>query len=203
MVPVAATLASLDLYVLTRGQAAGPAGALGAAGTTLTAAFYLLIAWCYLRRGPAIATADSLTAHLAAVAGTFLPFAMPLLGSGPPGQLRQLGADLLLVTGTSWAIWSLRYLGRSLSVLAQARAVVDGGPYRWVRHPLYTGELVAALGLVVRSGTLASAAAWLVLCGLQAYRAAQEEQLLLATLPGYLAYHDRTPALLPVRLRRT
>src|SRR5271166_617115 len=96
MVPVAALLASLDLYVLTPGRPADP-DALGWAGAALTAAFYLLIAWCYLRRGPAIATADSVAAHAAAVAGTFTPLAMPLLSSGAPGQLQQLVADLLLV----------------------------------------------------------------------------------------------------------
>ena len=42
-----------------------------------------------------------------------------------------------------------------------------------------------------------TAALWLVLCGLQAYRALREEQVLLAALPGYRDYRSRTAALLP------
>ncbi|HEY5985170.1 MAG TPA: methyltransferase, partial [Streptosporangiaceae bacterium] len=92
---------------------------------------------------------------------------------------------------------SLRFLGRNLSVIAQARAVVERGPYRWVRHPLYTGELVSTLGLVLTAGSVKAIAAWLAMAGLQAYRALREEQVLLRALPGYRAYRRRTAALLP------
>ena len=82
-------------------------------------------------------------------------------------------------------------------MLAQARGLVDRGPYRWVRHPLYAGEIVAALGLAVAAHSLAAVAVWAGSCALQAYRAVREEQLLLAALPGYRAYRSRTPAFLP------
>jgi len=109
----------------------------------------------------------------------------------------QLAADVLLLAGTAWAVWSLRFLGRNLSVLAQARDVVDHGPYRWIRHPLYAGEIVSALGLAIAAGSAAAAGLWLALCALQAYRALREEQVLLGALPGYRAYRTRTAALLP------
>jgi protein-S-isoprenylcysteine O-methyltransferase Ste14 len=97
----------------------------------------------------------------------------------------------------TWAVWSLRFLGRNVSVLAQARAVVDSGPYRWVRHPLYTGEIVSALGLAVAANSPAAVAVWLGICGLQVYRATREEQVLVQALPGYADYRHRTAALLP------
>jgi protein-S-isoprenylcysteine O-methyltransferase Ste14 len=194
MVPAAAAILLWDLRILARG---GRLTALQWAGAVLVCLFYLLIIWCYLRRTRAVATSGSVTAHAAAVAGTLAPFAFPLLPATPAGTGRQLAANLLLVTGTAWSLWSLRSLGRSLSVLAQARAVVERGPYRWVRHPLYTGELVSALGLAVAAGTAAAAAAWLAMCGLQGYRALREEQLLAAALPAYRSYRGRTAALLP------
>jgi len=83
------------------------------------------------------------------------------------------------------------------SILAQARGVANRGPYRWVRHPLYTGELVSALGVALTVGSAAAMAVWLALCGLQIYRAAREEQLLLRALPEYRDYRRRTAALLP------
>jgi protein-S-isoprenylcysteine O-methyltransferase Ste14 len=106
-------------------------------------------------------------------------------------------ADVLLVTGSAWAVWSLCTLGRNLSILAQAREVVEHGPYRWVRHPLYTGEIVASLGLAVAAGTTAAFGVWIVLVALQVYRARSEEQVLIGALPTYAAYRTRTAALLP------
>ncbi len=198
MVPAAAGLVVFELDGLVHVHAHGtPAGALRWASTGLTCAFYLVLIGCYLRRGPALATSGSVSAHAAALAATWAPFAFPLLPGAPPGPAQQGVSDVLLVAGTTWSVWTLRCLGRSLSVLAQARQVVDRGPYRWVRHPLYCGEIVSSLGLALAAGSLGAAAVWLGLCGLQAYRALREEQVLLGALPGYRDYRDRTAALLP------
>ncbi len=82
-------------------------------------------------------------------------------------------------------------------MIAQARGVTDRGPYRFVRHPLYTGEIVSALGLAIASGTAAGFGIWLAIVGMQVYRAVREEQVLLAALPGYRDYRSRTAALMP------
>jgi protein-S-isoprenylcysteine O-methyltransferase Ste14 len=197
MVPGAAAMLALDLIALGHGARGGAGGALRWLATGLVCAFYLLIICCYLRRGKAAATSDSLTAHVAAVAATMMPFAFPLLSAAPPGAGAQLAADALLVTGTAWSVWAVRSLGRNLSVVAQARGLAEQGPYRWVRHPLYTGELVSALGLAIAAGTPAAAVTWVILCLLQGYRAVREEQVLLRALPEYPSYRGRTAALLP------
>jgi protein-S-isoprenylcysteine O-methyltransferase Ste14 len=198
VVPLVALLLASDLVRLARDSAGhGATGLLGWLTTFLICAFYALIIWCYLRRGRAIATTPSALAHIAAVTATVMPFVFPLLPGQRPGSGLQIAADVLLVAGTAWAVWSLAFLSRNLSIIAQARAVTDQGPYRWVRHPLYTGELVSALGLALTVGTAAALALWLALCGLQIYRAVQEEQVLLGALPEYRDYRRRTAALLP------
>lgn len=205
MVPTAAVLLILDLSALTHTGANDASRALGGGaseglrwlGALLVCAFYLLIIWCYLRRSPATATTSSVTARVAAVAATLTPFAFPLLHGAPAGVGRQSVADGLLVAGTGWALWSLRCLGRNLSVFAQARELADGGPYRWIRHPLYAGEIVSSLGLALAAGTVAAFALWLALCALQGYRVLREEQLLLQALPQYRSYRSRTAALFP------
>src|SRR5215471_15567160 len=194
MVPAAAIVLLLDLIALA-GRGGG--SALRWAGTLLAVAFYALVIWCYLRRGPARATTSSVTARVAAVVATWIPFVIPLLHGAPPGAVRQGVSDVLLLAGATWAIWSLRSLGRNLSVIAQARDVADRGSYRWIRHPLYVGEIVSSLGLAIAAHSLAAIAVWLGICALQAYRAVREEQLLLAVLPRYGAYRIRTAALLP------
>lgn len=197
MVPFAAGMMAFDLSRSSYHAAGGVAEALQWLGTAGACAFYALTIWAYLRRGPAIATCRSVTAYLAAVVATFAPFVFPLLGASSPGAGKQFAADLLVLAGVTWSVWSLRFLGRNLSVLAQARNVVDRGPYRWIRHPLYAGEIVSSLGLTIATGSAAAAGLWLTLCALQGYRALREEQVLLRVLPGYRVYRARTAALLP------
>lgn len=197
MVPAMSVILLVNLSGLWHGSASGAAGVLRPIGTVLTCAFYALVILCYLRRGPAVTTTGSVTAHAAAVVATWLPFALPLLRSAPPGAVRQGFADVLLVLGTTWAVWSLHFLGRNVSVLAQVRGLAERGPYRWVRHPLYLGEILSSLGVAVAANSLAAVGIWLVLCGLQVYRALREEQVLLQALPDYRGYRSRTAALVP------
>src|SRR5258707_13746221 len=102
-----------------------------------------------------------------------------------------------LVARTGWSVRSLYFLGRSLSVIGPARGVADRGPYRLVRHPLYSGEIISCLGLAVAVGSVPSFVVWLALIAMQVYRAIREEQVLLQALPQYRDYRARTAALLP------
>jgi protein-S-isoprenylcysteine O-methyltransferase Ste14 len=197
VVPLVALLLVSDLWRLAHRGGHGATGVLGWLTTLLICAFYAIIICCYLRRGRAVATSPSPLAHVAAVTATIMPFAFPLLPGQQAGSGLLVAADVLLAAGTAWAVWSLVFLGRNLSIIAQARGVAQHGPYRWVRHPLYTGELTSALGLALTVGTAAALALWLVLCGLQIYRATREEQVLLGALPEYRDYRRRTAALLP------
>ena len=197
MVPGAAVMLVFDVMALTHGRSDDGAAAVRWAGAALVCAFYALIIWCYLRRGRAVATSGSVTGYAAAVTATLLPFALPLLRGAPPGAPQQYMGYLLVVAGMSWAVWSIRFLGRSISVIAQAREVVDSGPYRLVRHPLYLGEIVSSFGVAIVVGSVWALCAWVALCLLQAYRALREEQVLLQALPGYRSYRARTAALLP------
>src|SRR5262249_40020260 len=57
---------------------------------------------------------------------------------------------LLLLGGSILSILVLLYLGRSFSILPEARRLVVTGPYRFVRHPLYATEMICMLGLVIQ-----------------------------------------------------
>jgi protein-S-isoprenylcysteine O-methyltransferase Ste14 len=55
----------------------------------------------------------------------------------------------LMLAGIVLRQWSIAMLGRSFTVVVRVREgqeVIDTGPYRWVRHPSYTGMLVTFLG---------------------------------------------------------
>ena len=67
MVPAAALMLVADVRALIHGSGGNAAGVLRWLGPVAVCGFYVLIIWCYLRRGPAVATSDSVTAHAAAV----------------------------------------------------------------------------------------------------------------------------------------
>src|SRR4029453_1899865 len=109
----------------------------------LPAAFCALVVTAYLRRGQASATDGSPGVRLAAPLATCLPLVIPVLPTGPAEGGRFVPALVLILFGTAWSLWAVRHLSTCLSVVPQARGLVDTGPYRLVRHPLYLGEIVA------------------------------------------------------------
>jgi protein-S-isoprenylcysteine O-methyltransferase Ste14 len=97
----------------------------------------------------------------------------------------------------AYSIWALVYLRRSFSILPEARRLVTRGPYGLSRHPLYLGESVAALGLLVTSAGPTAIALALAALGVQLFRMRWEESVLTREFPEYGAYARRVPRYLP------
>ena len=121
-----------------------------------------------------------------------------LFGADAGAGIRVMVSDSLLFAGLAFSLASVAVLGRCFGILPDVRGLVVPGPYRLVRHPLYLGELTAALGIVIGSRHPAAAAgAWAVCLGLQVARTHYEESNLRAQFPAYDAYAARTKRLLP------
>jgi protein-S-isoprenylcysteine O-methyltransferase Ste14 len=119
-------------------------------------------------------------------------FAMVVAPSLPPvrhlwavGAIQTQVQAVLGVIGMAIALPAMARLGRSFSLTPQARSLTTGGPYRLIRHPLYLGESLNVIGLMVASGSLTVVLAALVVVAGEVTRAALEERLLRATFPGY------------------
>jgi len=66
-----------------------------------------------------------------------------------PGDWRALGVVLMWL-GLATRVWAIATLGRAFRTTVEVdpgQAVVSSGPYRWVRHPSYSGLLLIAAGL--------------------------------------------------------
>lgn len=104
--------------------------------------------------------------------------------------------------GIALRLYSIRVLGRFFTydvAISKGQHVVEQGPYRWLRHPSYTGGLLAALGFGM---TLTNWVALLLPAACMAagyvYRIPIEEQALVRGLgPEYSAYMGRTWRLIP------
>jgi len=109
---------------------------------------------------------------------------------------------VLLLAGFALRVWSVRTLREFFTVdvaIHQGHQLVRTGPYRWVRHPAYTGVLASFAGLALCSGSWLSAAIIFVpICGAFLYRIAVEERALRAAFPvAYPAYAATTARLVP------
>jgi protein-S-isoprenylcysteine O-methyltransferase Ste14 len=151
----------------------------------------------YLLRNEGAPGDPSARARCVAVSATFLPFVMPLWPARPSSVGTEMVASVVLIVGLVGCAWSLRHLWTSFSVIPQARTLVSSGPYRWVRHPLYTTEIIANLGMAIHFGRPFHWAVFFLLVAGQSYRARREERLLCLHLAGYVEYRARTAALLP------
>jgi protein-S-isoprenylcysteine O-methyltransferase Ste14 len=107
---------------------------------------------------------------------------------------------VLVACGFAFAVWARVHLGRNWGMpmtLKEEPELVTSGPYRLVRHPIYTGMLTAVVGtaLVVNLLVLVAAAALGVFF---VYSATVEEKNLAAAFPNaYPAYRARTKMLIP------
>lgn len=140
------------------------------------------------------------------LAGTILLF---VPAHGYVGRLRLWTPTLaeawicvaLIAVGIAFAWWARLHLGKLWSGTITAKAdhrVVDTGPYRLVRHPIYTGLLLSILATMAAKGTVwGIAGAALLLIGI-VVKAKLEESFLRGELgPAYDDYARRVPMLVP------
>lgn len=150
-----------------------------------------------LLRPPASAKAAGLFPRFAALAGTYLAVVVIWLPRHTMSLTQSLVSLGLVATGTGFTIYAMFHLGRSFSVMAEARTLVTDGPYAVSRHPLYLGEAVSTLGLMVQFLSPLAAGLTVVQLAFQFLRMTNEERVLARQFPEYAAYASRTARLVP------
>lgn len=111
-----------------------------------------------------------------------------------------LGLSLVLA-GSILRVWSVLSLGqmfRRVLATAPTDRLVTDGPYRLLRHPSYTGVLIALLGLSLAFDNVLALGAFLMPMLAYVYRLTKEEEILVATFGHeYRAYQRQSWRLLP------
>ena len=128
--------------------------------------------------------------YLLALAGT------PMIDEGVGLGFARIAGVVLAVTGVVIGGWSVVLLGRDLSIfphpLEEAR-LVDRGPYRLVRHPIYLAVILGALGLALAFLNTAAAIVALVFIPFFMAKTGFEEDRLVEQVAGYREYRSAIP----------
>jgi protein-S-isoprenylcysteine O-methyltransferase Ste14 len=102
--------------------------------------------------------------------------------------------------GVGFAIWARIYLGRNWSprpAMKEHHEFVTTGPYAYVRHPIYAGIMLAALGSVL-TGNIFGIGMFVIIFIVFALRMDKEEKIMLELFPRqYPEYQKRTKRLVP------
>ncbi|MDR3537172.1 MAG: isoprenylcysteine carboxylmethyltransferase family protein [Acetobacteraceae bacterium] len=107
----------------------------------------------------------------------------------------------LVAAGLGFAVWARVHLAGNWSgtvTLKQDHSLTRSGPYGWVRHPIYTGLLLALLGSAIANGSWAGLLGLLAIALAFLRKIGIEERFLGAQFgEAYARYRSEVPALLP------
>jgi protein-S-isoprenylcysteine O-methyltransferase Ste14 len=162
-----------------------------------TISFLLVLAAAVVLRARPSGKASGLEPRISAFIGALLVYAIPLFPRRELFVVAEIVSTLLILFGTAAAAFTLLQLGRSFSIMAEARRLVTSGPYRFVRHPLYLSEELAIFGLFMQFFSLWTTIILALQIAFQLRRMHNEETILAEVLPEYTAYRNKTSRLIP------
>ena len=115
--------------------------------------------------------------------------------------LAPAGAWLVLVSGMALGLWALgcnRPGNFNIRPTPRAGGVlVQSGPYRWIRHPMYSAVLLVALGCAWAGAVAVGWWALILLAAVLTVKAGLEEQWMLTLHADYAGYRRRTKRFVP------
>lgn len=151
-------------------------------------------------------TEEHMPQRLALLAAMIVAFLLPrvpmfrFVNFAPVNAVLSSISVIVAVAGMAFLVWARQTLGSNWSQIVSAKhghELVTSGPYRYVRHPMYTGGLVACIGsaIVVGGGFVFL----LILLGvIFLWRVGAEDRLLARQFPDeFPDYARRTKALVP------
>src|SRR5471032_317526 len=159
--------------------------------------FDLLLIYLLVVRDKPIAKSRGVLPRVFGFAGTFMGVGILQLKVATLTLPMQMLAAALIGIGSLGSLLVLWRLGKSFSIMPEARKLVTGGPYALARHPLYTVEMITITGTALQFAAPWSWLIALVVVALLWIRSHFEEQVLAQAYPEYAAYRARTKRFIP------
>lgn len=153
---------------------------------------------------------ESLSSRL----GHVIPLAVGIWLLTPTGKLAMLSRPViwwsptlfwigvaLVIIGLAWSVWARLHLGTNWSGVAeqkQGHQLIRTGPYKWSRHPIYTGLIMAVAGSAITLDRWRGLLGLIVIIASFMRKLHVEERFMEELFPlDYARYRAAVPALLP------
>jgi len=162
-------------------------------------ALELLVACLFVFRRSPWLVSKSRVAWIAATIGTFgMVAGRPAFA--PVADLEWLYSGMQ-IAGAVVSAAAVIALGRSFGIVAANRGIQTRGPYRWVRHPLYSGYVLTEIGYLLENPSLRNCCLFAVVMSFQAVRIVEEERT-LSEDPAYRRYCEQVGSRIVPSIRR-
>ena len=108
--------------------------------------------------------------------------------------------NILLLAGITLGVWAVATMHYNVSILPDVRRnqqLYTGGPYAYIRHPMYSALLVVGIALVLHDVSVIPITLWLLLLMTLLVKLHYEERLLQSHFSNYRQYQKHTKKLIP------
>lgn len=109
--------------------------------------------------------------------------------------------ELIIAFALLLAFWAIATMSKTrLRIFpepAQNAILITSGPYKYIRHPMYTALIIACTGLVIADFTWIRLCLLVTICVVLIIKLLYEEELLTSTFTGYIQYKKNTFRLFP------
>lgn len=161
------------------------------------AAFNLLLVYLLVVRDKPVRKSKGALPRLCGFVGAFLSVGLLQLSVAPLGFRMQMLAAALVGVGSLLSFLVVFRLGKSFSIMPEARTLVTDGPYAYTRHPLYGVEILTLAGTAIQFANPWAALIGGAVVALVVIRSLFEERMLMEAYPEYAAYRARTARFIP------
>lgn len=120
-----------------------------------------------------------------------------LSAAQPPGVLSFLLAAAAILLGVAAMLAMTKRTLTVMPEVARGAELSISGPYKYIRHPMYSAVLLLALAMLVQDFTYVRLAVYAALVIVLIYKARYEEKLLAAHYRAYAAYQEKTRRFIP------
>lgn len=163
---------------------------------------YFVLVTAFLVRTDPVDRSKGIREVIIPLVGSILPFA--LLYSPPAPWIIKNRTYILIVfwwmtASTAFTVWGMWTLRRSFSITVEARALVLTGPYRFIRHPIYLGEILSSCAVAFWRFSSWNLVILVIFVVIQVARSRWEERKLENNFPEYGKYASKALWVLQAR----
>jgi len=151
---------------------------------------FLLIALFIVTRKPLKKKAEGFNETIIPLLGGIWPFFLLFTKRCQFGLTYQKEILLIMCVSTGFSLFSYLFLNTAFTIMVEARELKSSGPYKYILHPVYSGQIITAIAVLAWRFSLVNIFVCCTFIAIQNFRASLEEQKLASAFPEYKDYSE-------------